>query len=93
MRHDFCLSVIIGLFHNSLESSLSMSSLSVLLQIMGVWMAIVSKLFVWSCFFICFSNGAFIWCVYHGGSFIFLVVVRCGTGVFVWMGGIYVGKV
>ena len=54
VRHDFCLSVIVGLFHNSLESYLSMSALSVHLQILGVCMAIVSKLFILSYFFICF---------------------------------------
>ena len=55
IRHDFCLSIIVGLFQNSLESSLSMSALHVHLQMFGVCMAIVSKLFILSCFMICFS--------------------------------------
>ena len=56
IRHDFSLSVIVGLIQNSLESSLSMSSLPVHLQILGVCVAIVSKLFILSYFFICFSR-------------------------------------
>ena len=56
IRHDFCLSVIVGLFQNSLESSFSMSSLFVHIHILGVCMAIGSKLFILSYFLICFSK-------------------------------------
>ena len=58
-------------------------------------MAIVSKLFIMSYFFICFYKtlGAFVWCVYHGGPFVFLVVVRYGMGVCVWVCGISMGEV
>ena len=52
----FCLSVIVGLFQNSLESSFSMSSLFVHIHILGVCMAIGSKLFILSYFLICFSK-------------------------------------
>ena len=58
MRHDVCLSVIVGLFQNSLESSLSMSSLFVHLQILEVCMAIVSKMFIMSYFLICFYKNS-----------------------------------
>jgi uncharacterized membrane protein YvlD (DUF360 family) len=54
IRHDFCLSVIVGLFQNSLESYLSMFSLPIHFQILGVYVVIVSKLFVLSYFLICF---------------------------------------
>jgi hypothetical protein len=56
IRHDFCLSVIVGLFQNSLESSLSTFALHVHLQMLGVCMAIISKLFILSYFMICFSR-------------------------------------
>ena len=56
IRHDFCLSVIIGLFQNSLESSLSMFSLPIHFQMLGVCVAIFSKLFALSYFLICFSR-------------------------------------
>ena len=56
IRHDFCLSVIVGLFQKSLESYLSMFALPVHLQILGVHMAIISKLFILSYFMICFSR-------------------------------------
>ena len=56
IRQDFCLSAMVGLFQNSLESSLSIFSLHVHLQILGVCMAIVPKLFILSYFFICFSR-------------------------------------
>ena len=56
IRHDFCLSVMVGLIQNSLESSLSMFSLLVHLQILGVCMALVSKLFILSYLLICFSR-------------------------------------
>ena len=36
IRHGFCLSVIVGLFQNSLESSLSMFSLPAHLQILTI---------------------------------------------------------
>jgi hypothetical protein len=56
IRHDFCLSVILGLFHNSLESSLSMSTLPVHLHILGVCTAKFSKLFYSIKFFDLFSK-------------------------------------
>ena len=56
IRHDFCSSVIVGLIQISLESSLSMSPLPIHLQILGVCVAILSKLFILSHFLICFSR-------------------------------------
>ena len=56
IMRDFCLSVMVGSFQNSLESSTSMFSLHVHLQILGVCMAIVSKLFIMSYFLICLSS-------------------------------------
>jgi hypothetical protein len=56
IRHDFCLSVILGLFQNSLESSLSMSSLPVHLQMLGVCHAKFSRIFILSKFLTCFSR-------------------------------------
>ena len=54
IRHDFFLSVIVGLFQNSLESSLSVFSLPIYFHILVVCVAIFSKLFVMSYFLICF---------------------------------------
>ena len=56
MRHDFCLSVISGFSQNSLESSLSMSVLPIHLCVLGVCVAIFSRLFSLSYFMICFSR-------------------------------------
>ena len=56
MIHDFCLSVMLGLFQNSLESSLSMSALPVHLCMLGVRVARFSKMFILSNFMICFSR-------------------------------------
>ena len=56
MRHDFCLSVMAGFSQNSLESTLSMSTFSVHLQMLGVCMAMISRLFSLSYFLICFSR-------------------------------------
>ena len=61
IRHDFCLSVIAGFFQNSLESSLSISLFSVHLQILGVCVAMISKLFSLSIFLICFSRTRGFW--------------------------------
>ena len=88
MRHDFCLSVIAGFFQNSLESSLSISLFPVHLQILGVCMAMISKLFSLSNFLICFSRtltGPLSGTSIMDGHIIFLVVVRGGMGVFVWV--------
>jgi hypothetical protein len=51
MRHDFCLSEILGLFHTSLKSSLLMSALPVHLQILGVCVTIVHALILNRYFF------------------------------------------
>ena len=56
MRHDFGLSVILGLFQNSLENSLLMYALLVHLLILGVYVAIFSRLFILSYFMISFSR-------------------------------------
>ena len=50
MRHDFCLSVIAGFSQNSLESSLSIFAFPVHLRVLGVCMAMLSKLFSLSYF-------------------------------------------
>ena len=90
IRRDFCLSVIVGLFQYSLESSLSLFSLHVHLEILGVCMATNSKLFILSYFLICFSRNLmgpmFGVSIMEGHSY-FLVIVRCGMGVFVWVCG------
>ena len=56
MRHDFCLSEISGLSQNSLESSLSISAFPVHLLVLGVCVAMFSKLFSLSNLIICFSR-------------------------------------
>ena len=56
MRHDFCLSVIEGFAHNSVDSSLSMSTFSVHLQVLGVCVAMIAMLVSLSYFFIYFSK-------------------------------------
>ena len=56
MRQDFCLSVIKGFSRNSFESSLSIFAFSVHLQVLGICVAMIAKLFSLSYFIICFSK-------------------------------------
>ena len=56
MRHDFCLSVIEGFAQNSFDSSLSISTFSVHLQVLGVCVVMIARLFSLSYFLICFSR-------------------------------------
>src|SRR5665213_2050512 len=56
IRHDFCLSVIEGFVQNSFDSSLSMSTFSVHLHVLGVCVAMVAILVFMSYFLICFSK-------------------------------------
>ena len=55
MRHDFCLSVMEGFAQNSFDSSLSMSTIYVHLQVLGVCVAMIAMLVSLSYFLICFS--------------------------------------
>ena len=50
-RHDFCLSVIEGFAQNSFDSSLSISTFPVHLQVLGVCVAMIAMLVSLSYFF------------------------------------------
>ena len=56
IRHDFCLSVIEGFVQNSFDNSLSMSTFSVHLHMLGVYVAMSAILVSLSYFLICFSK-------------------------------------
>ena len=56
MRHDFCLAVIKGFAQNSFDSSLSISTFSVHLQVLGVCVAMIAMLVSLSYLFIYFSK-------------------------------------
>ena len=55
-RQDFCLSVIEGFVQNSFDNSLSMSTFSVHLHVLGVCVAMSAILVSLSYFLICFSK-------------------------------------